>query len=394
MKKMIQTCLLIFIVHAVSLSAECEPTIVQLAPPVLNPQTILKEQACTRPMREGSFKISSEKVGSKTITHIYGHGGSGWTTLFGSVNSGIKLFQAMPGVNKETPIRVIGSGCMGLTTAIELSRLGYKVVGITTKSLYDMPSWRAAGYFALVSVKTSPEEQENLNAIGVDTFKNYQLIDQGKHPYITQDAVRYLPVYCSEDTDSGVEDLEVRGLIPAHEHVTLDFGNGVLRPGFLKYMTYFMNTPNLMQQLTAQVRKLGIPIELGKVESFNDVKETVIFNCTGLGARELNQDDKMIAIRGHLIALNELSGTEHMDYMIYTKVYQDDKEAYIYMFPKAVIVSDDEKSYIPCRSVLGGTFIPNLDKLSSEELAKRDAEEYQKMLDRNALFFYGKPFPR
>jgi hypothetical protein len=203
-----KTLFLTAIFHVSMIFAGQEPTIVQLIPPVLNEDTVLKEIRCTRPMREGRFNISTEQFRSQTdlkdIVNCYGHGGSGWTTLFGSVGKAIRLFQAECPLSQKKTIRVIGSGCMGLTAAIELTRQGYKVSGISTKELYDICSWRAAGYFALVSVKTSPEEQENLNEIGVETFKAYQKIDQGRHPYISSDAVRYIPVYCSKDTEAGV----------------------------------------------------------------------------------------------------------------------------------------------------------------------------------------------
>src|SRR5271154_2014284 len=133
-----------------------EPETIKLVPPIISPDTISEQIVCTRPMRDGKFNISLEKQSGKMIVNCYGHGGSGWTTLFGSVNKAIQLFQNTH-PNKNIPIRIIGAGCMGLTTAIELDRLGYCVVGISAKSLYDTPSWRAAGYFALVSVKTSPE---------------------------------------------------------------------------------------------------------------------------------------------------------------------------------------------------------------------------------------------
>ena len=55
--------------------------------------------------------------------------------LDGSVDKAIELFQQTSS-SKKTPIRVVGSGCMGVTAAIELSKLGYEVVGIS--------SWRAA----------------------------------------------------------------------------------------------------------------------------------------------------------------------------------------------------------------------------------------------------------
>lgn len=368
-----------------------EPFVERLTPPQITSATISEEIVCTRPVREGKFNISAQKLEDKTIINCYGHGGSGWTTLFGSVSKALEIYEEM-NPSKEVAIRVVGSGCMGLTTAIELTRRGYHVTGIYTKSLYDLPSWRAAGYFALVSVKTSPEEQENLNNIGLDTFLTYQKIERGEHPYITKEAVRYMPVYCSIDREAGVEDLEAKGMIPPRKYVTLDFGNGTLHPDYVKYMTYFMNTTTLMRQLTDQVKKLGIKIEQRELKSFDEVKEEVIFNCSGLGGRDLNADQNMIPVRGHLVTLNEAAGTEHMDYMIYTKVQQNGKEECVYMFPKDVVVSPENTSGTPCRSVLGGTFIPNVDSLPLEEQKKLDRMEFRKMLDRSSLFFLGHPF--
>jgi len=281
---------------------------------------------------------------------------------------------------------------MGLTTAIELKRRGYQVAGISTKSLYDIPSWRAAGYFALVSVKTSPEEQDNLNEIGLNTFLTYQKIDSGKHPYITQEAVRFMPVFCSVDTESGVEYLETRGMIPPREYVSLDFGNGVFHQNYVKYMTYFMNTSILMRQLTSEVKRLGIPIEITEVKSFEDLKEETIFNCSGLGARELNSDENMIPVRGHLVTLNKASGSGHMDYMIYTKVIQNGKEEYIYMFPKSISVTPENIDGVGCVGVLGGTFIPHVDKLSPSAQEQLDKIEFERMLDRISEFFQGHLF--
>jgi D-amino-acid oxidase len=371
-----------------SIAAFASEEVVRLTPPELTQDTILKELHCTRPMREGKFQISAEEREGKVLVHCYGHGGSGWTTLFGSVERAIELFEEKK-VDKATPIRVIGSGCMGLTSAIELKRKGYNVVGIFTKELFEIPSWKAAGYFALVSIKTSPEEEANLKKIGINTFKAYQQIDQGTHPYISKDAVRYMPVYCSDKTESGVEDLEAEGLIPPRKLVTLDFGGGAVHPHFVEYMTYFMDTSLLMKYLNAEVKRLKIPVEMHPVASFDEVEESVVFNCSGLGGRELNADDQMIAVRGHLLLLNEKAGTEHMNYMIYTKVEQDGEERYIYMFPKTLQISQNCLEGESCKAVLGGTFIPHTDRLSKEELEKLDRVEFKKCLDRNLIFFKG-----
>lgn len=369
-----------------------------LTPPILNPTTTLKEVTCTRPMREGCFNISTEIFSAektkKNIIHCYGHGGAGWNTLFGSVAKAINHFKRDFPVNKRIPIRIIGAGCIGLTTAIELAHQGYNIAGVTASELYDIPSWRAAGYFALVSVKTSAHEKAGLDELTVQSFQIYQQIERGEHPYIPQDAVRYMPVYCSRDTESGVEFLESQNLIPRRKDVILDFGNGVRRSHFVEYMTYFIDTIKFMKQLTSEVKKLHIPIHLQTIGSFREVEEEIIFDCSGLGARELNHDKHMIPVRGHLILLNALSGTGHMDYMIYSKVQQDDKESYIYLFPKSRAVSSDQREGIYCSGVLGATFIPDADKLAPEDLKELDRREFQKMLDRNSLFFHGKSFPR
>jgi hypothetical protein len=340
-------------------------------------------------MRLGKFNISTETVGSKTIVNCLGHGGSGFTTLFGSVNKAISLFEALPTTNKSTPIRVIGSGCMGFCCAAELARLGYTVVGVYTEELYDIPSWRATGYFALVSVKTSPEEQQNLNEIGMDTFLTYNQISAGTHPYLSPDVVRMIPVYSSQETDVGIADLEARGLIPPHEDVTIDFGNGVQYANFVKNSTYFMDVTTMMRQFTAEIDRLSIPVEIKSVQSFDEINESVIFNCSGLGGRILNQDKDLIPVRGHLLMLDENSGTEHMDYMIYTEDPNFDGK-YIYMFPKPTTVTSTDIAGYPCQGLLGGTFIPLTGKETEEEMKALDDASYKDLMKRNSQFFYGK----
>ena len=58
---------------------------------------------------------------------------------------------------------------------------GYNVVGITTAEMYDIPSWKAAGYFALVSLQTSAEEQEMVPHHLIDILDISQAIDVFKY---------------------------------------------------------------------------------------------------------------------------------------------------------------------------------------------------------------------
>lgn len=365
----------------------------QLIPPRLTQESVAAEIACVRPMREGTFNISTQDIGEKFVVHCYGHGGCGWTTFMGSVERAIELFQQRyPSPSSAPAISVVGSGCMGLCSAIELTRKGYHVSKITTKELYDIPSWNAAGYFALVSVKISPEEEATVNKVNFSTFRSYQMVERGEHPYLSSSSVRFLPVYCSQDTHAGVEELEEQGNIPPKEVVDIDFGNGVVHRNFAKFKTYFFDVTSLMQDLHKETNRLGIPLEMKKIESFNDVEEEVIFNCTGLGGGDLANDLKMIPVRGHLIMLGEEAGKGHMDYMIYTKVEQDGKEEYVYLFPRTFFLSSQNPQGTVSYGVMGGTFLQNADKLPADELAQLDKREFKRLLDRNAVFFYGKSF--
>ncbi|NNM43320.1 MAG: FAD-dependent oxidoreductase [Chlamydiae bacterium] len=365
--------------------------IIKLIPPILRKETLLENIVCTRPMREGKFNIGAARVSGKTIINCYGHGGAGFSIGFGSIEKAISLLENEPD-SKKKPIRVIGAGCIGLIAAIELSRKGFVVSGITAKEIYDLASWRAGGYFALVSLKTSPEEQGNVDEMGILTFKTCQTIEKGLHPYLDKHFVRYMPVYCSQDTDHGLDVLEQRGVIPKKRDVTLDFGNGVVHPNFHEYMTYFMDTSLFMKRFHEELAHLHIPMEIREISSFDEVEEEIVFNAAGLGSRDLCQDQDLIPVRGHLVTLTPSSGKSHMDYMIFSKFYQDGKNETLYLFPKTSSVCSEHKKGVACHGVLGGTYISHADLLSKEELERLDALEFKKLLDRNSLFYYGAPF--
>lgn len=388
---MIRFLILLLTIFSIQLSSASAETVRKLSPPILTPSSTKCKIACTRPMREGKFNISVEDRNNKVLVHCYGHGGSGCTTVFGSVGKAIGLLASHSPNAEQKPIRVIGSGIMGLTAAIELTQRGYNVVGIVTKDLYDIPSWKNAGYFALVSVKTSKEEEENLNQIGMTAFKEFQKINKGEHSYISAECVKMLPVYCSMDTEAGVENLEAAGLIPPKNIVTLDFGNGVRHENFVEYMTYFMDTTQIMLELRAEVDRLKIPVELNEIQNFDDIAEPIVFNCTGIGAKTLNNDDNMVPVRGHLINLNAEAGEGHMEYMIYTKVKDENgNEEYVYMFPKCLQVTADSPKGQAVYATLGGTFIPITKPMTIAEFEALDSYEFQKLIERNNQFFWGK----
>jgi hypothetical protein len=279
-----------------------EAVVERLDPPELSREACL----CTMPISAAKLKISLETSDKKTVVNCYSDSGSQWSLLFGAARKAVQLYSdTNPKKRKE--IRIIGSNCMGLAVAIELSKEGYRVSAINEKNL---TSERAPGYIAL---PFSAAEDEEFNEVGLDTFLAYEKIFLGKHRFIKKDAVAIAPLYCHADDITGLEELEARGLIPPPENVTLDFGNGVTHSDFFKYMIYLPNREALMRDLIAEVKRLKIPFEKREVAS---IDEKVIFNCVS--------DDEEVPVAAAIISPG---------YTLCTKMQQNEKEEFIYVLP-------------------------------------------------------------
>lgn len=360
---------------------------VHLTPPKLDTASIAVKASCDRPRRTDGIHIALEKQYEKTIVHCYGHGGSGFTTLFGSIEKAVALLLDQ-NLNKQTPIAIIGSGCMGLTAALELYRHGFTAITIYTKEIYQLPSWRAGGFFDPGTGKEDdPAGLERLK-LGLATYATLYAIEHGKHPYLTSTIVRRLPIYFPASMKMGVEVLEEINAMPASLPVTLDFGNGVLHEGYKRQETYFINVTELMQQLWAQIEKLNIPVVTAEITTFTDCKEPIIYNCTGLGSATLNNDQKLYPARGHFFMLTQEPGTAPLDYMLFTEI--GDADEWIYLFPKPRFMNADG-TCVECCAMLGGTNI-NCGHMNTEELKQLDAKEFNKLDERARQFFYGKNY--
>ncbi len=366
----------------------------KLVPPRLDSDTMACSGFCDRPKRMGgpqvsiSYPYALSTTPQRTVVHCYGHGGSGFVTLFGVVEEAIGLLMHTHPAYTDSVV-VIGSGCVGLTMAIELRRRGFTKVHIVTKERYNLPSWRAGGFFDPgTGTETTPLGQQAC-ARGVATFHVYHQAEQGLHPYLGKETVRRMPLYCCEQMDAGVEILEQLGYMPPREQVQIDFG-AVTHDHYVKYMTYFMDVAAIMQQLWNEVERLQIPVTIESVEDINFRDERIVCNCAGLEGGKLNSDQGVYAQRGHFFLLTPDSGTEHMEYMLFTKVKQGDTYEYMYLFPKDRQCTAEHPEGIPCHGMLGGTFVSHADKLDPQEQEALNAREWQKIAERTHEFFYGK----
>jgi glycine/D-amino acid oxidase-like deaminating enzyme len=283
-----------------------------LAPLRTQAERITRITVCARPFRAAGPRLDVETVAGKRVVHNYGHGGSGWSLSWGS--STIAARKALEGGTRD--VAVIGCGALGLTSALLLRRAGARVTIYTRERTPETRSARATGTWSPDSRiadadKVAPafatlwEEMARLSYAKHQTYvglpgepvswsDRYFLLDGGTTAPAAPDpvpAVRFAsyggrlrdlaPHY--RDLSSGEHPFPVarvrRGTsmqfnVAALAHqLTTDF---LLEGGRIVTMTF--NTP-------ADLRRL---------------REPVVVNCTGYGARSLWKDETMTPVRGQI----------------------------------------------------------------------------------------------
>jgi D-amino-acid oxidase len=351
------------------------PRIITLTPPIISPAHIKEKISCIRGHRERIFEISARLHNDKIICHNYGHGGAGWTFLFGCVNKSIaqleELIAQHPHFNNK-PITIIGAGCYGLLTAILLKNKEYNVC-IVAKEREKIPSHNAAGFFFPRPRKVASEsEKELFLSLGIESYKTYLAIINGSHPFIKQ-GPKLIPAYFGLDVDDPeFTPYIAQGLMQPPEKVIVSFSSNK-KYELMEYQTLFINPSIIMQELIETAHSLNIPITTAQINSFEEITDPIIINCAGLGAKKLADDPRMIPVQGHLITLSNQPPIDQLNYLINVKVVSTTpqgtpRDEMIYFAPKE-------------EGILGITFIRGQD----DPLANQ--HEFDRLIDRCQQFF-------
>ncbi len=355
----------------------------KIIPPKLNEENLGKKILCYRPMRRECPRMEVEFLGDKVVAHNYGHGGSGWTLGPGSANYvNDLLLKKCPEITKETPITIIGAGILGLFTAYDLVNKGFTNLTIVADKTENLTSHNAGGLIAPVSMDNDPRLKDIQNVIekvGIDAYKFYESIAKNQNSIIKDGAI-IVPTYFRNREESGLEPYVGKVMQPAKD-VVLDFSNGKTQVMVSYDDGIFVNTPKLMTELNKYLKPL-VKFEKKHVNSFSEIETKYIINCSGLGSKNLNNDNKMVSVQGHLIMLKDQEPKD-LNYMLL--VYFDESKnkngqkvkRSFYIFPKQL-----ENAEANDIGVVGGTFIENADESTPNE------EEFDTMIS-NAKKFYG-----
>lgn len=370
---------LIIFLLSVAATAVAELEVRYITPPTIDEKHLGEHIVCHRPMRVGTPRMELEDIGNKVVVHNYGHGGSGWTLGPGCARYVVNELEQSTVVTYESPITIVGAGCIGLFTAVELCERGYKNITIIAESFDKLTSHNAGGLLAPVSMRNAPHMQALIEGVGIYAYQFYAAIANGTHSLFKQGAI-IVPTYFDDREHSGLEPYVDKVMEPAKD-VLLDFGNGTTRQMVVYDDGIFIDTAIMMCAMTDYLQSRVTFIHR-KINNFAEINDRYIINCCGLGAQDLCHDHEMKSVQGHLIMLKNQDPAE-LQYMILsygttgvTKSGQTAKRAF-YIFPKRF-----ENTGVRDVGVIGGTFIEGATRATPNE------EEFAIMIE-NAKVFYG-----
>jgi glycine/D-amino acid oxidase-like deaminating enzyme len=283
-----------------------------LAPLRASAERIFDISVCIRPFRPEGPRLDTETVGDALVVHNYGHGGSGWSLSWGS--SAIAVRKALAGSPRA--IAVIGSGPLGLTSALLAQSAGVQVTIYARAVVPEMPSLRATGSFTPDSRIALADAADHAfpdlwEQMARTSFRRYsELLG------LPGDPVRWIDRYLVSDPgpppsprpraagelDFANYGARLRDLFPRTEPMpagTTPFhGFTVGRQSNLMF-----NLAAYASLLVGQFRQAGGRIERREFHApteFAGLPEKVVINCTGYGARALLGDDSMVPVRGQI----------------------------------------------------------------------------------------------
>src|ERR1700676_3038657 len=286
----------------------------QLTPVRASTDRITRITVCTRPFRAQGPRLDTEKVGSKLIVHNYGHGGSGWSLSWGS--SSIAVRKAM--ATGERDIAVIGCGALGLTSALLLQRAGARVTIYAKELPPNVRSSLATGLWTpdsriCLEDSATPEFKQLWANMARRSFQTYQtLLGLPGNPvefidsyFVSDDPAGMRRRSVANDTRPKFAELQrelIADLMPQSE----DFapGSHPLGERYLRRNTLMMfNITAYARLLMADFLANGGQIEIAEFQTpadFAKLREKVLINATGYGARALFGDDSIVPVRGQL----------------------------------------------------------------------------------------------
>ncbi len=306
------------------------------AAPRVTMDAVIRVIVGLRPYRPSGFVVRRETFDDTTVVHNYGHGGGGLSLSWGSSALAVRETLGMtPG-----EVAVIGSGIMGLTSARLLQDAGWDV------TIYTRDVWRhttsnvAAGEWSPYSVY----DETRVSAGFLSRFEWASKVAHHAYTNLTgpEYGIRWLEGYTLGTRPFGEFDgrPELHALYPYKRNLVPGehpFGDYYAQA----FVTMQIDPGVLLRRLVDDFRVAGgrfVVRDFKRLDAILALPESLVFNCTGLGSRDLFGDEELTAAKGQLVYIPPDPAVDFFTF--------GGGRGILYMFPRSDVI------------VLGGTFKP------------------------------------
>lgn len=282
---------------------------------------VIREVVGLRPYRAEGFVVEAERIGNKLFIHNYGHGGAGITLSWGTASLAVDLLSELPAIagghspeargSAPAPAQrarlnhfaVLGCGVNGLSTARTLQRRFSGTVTVYAKDLPPNTTSNIAGGFWS---PTSLYDPQVASIKFTEQFRQACRISNRAFQLLagTEYGVRWIDTFELYRNEAAIE-RELPGgndLYPQQEiHRDPDHYFGF--PYVKQFSTMLIEPQSYLNALLRDFYIAGGKVVVREFRGHEEIMrlpETVVFNCTGLGARALFNDQKLGPVRGQL----------------------------------------------------------------------------------------------
>ena len=286
-------------------AAPRRPPIV-LAPVKASWDRVIRTTVGLRPHRDAGFVLKADKLDDKLLVHNYGHGGAGMSLAWGTGLMAAEFATE----HQSRQAAVIGCGSVGLTCARQLQRRGFEVT--------------------IYALAVPPNVTSNMSLAGFTP--NSGLVENDRRTpawdaqYRRAAEISYRQLQLLAGPHYGVSWLDNYSLVnqlrspqaPNPERPSLNdglvVGEEVLGPGEHPFATtYALRSPQIriepniyLDNLVRDFQLWGGRIVIRTFETPRELaalREPIIVNCTGLGAKDLFGDQELIPLKGQLTVM-------------------------------------------------------------------------------------------
>lgn len=293
----------------IALSTRAFATKRHFAPVKVARNRIIREVVGLRPFRHEGFVVDAQRFGRKLLVHNYGHGGGGVTLSWGTATLAVELARDFINARKGVRFAVLGCGVSGLSTARVLQQRFQNGPGTVTIYAKDLPPNTTSNIAGAIWSPTSVFDSLDVTDKFTEQFSRACRISNRAFQLLAGNeyGVRWIDTfelarnpYTINSELPGGNDLYPQ--IETHRDTQDFFGFPYVR----QFSTMLIEPSIYLSAVLRDFYNAGGRVVVKEFRSRREIarlREQVVFNCTGLGSRELFDDESLFPVRGQLEVL-------------------------------------------------------------------------------------------